>query len=200
MSTPGNDVLAYWFGTGTTDAEIVAEKAGLWFRKSDEVDNEIRERFGPYVEAARSGRLEDWTETPCGALALVIVCDQFPRNIYRGSGDAFALDARARALTRRLLDTNTHRELRRIERVFVYLPLEHSETLADQDECVALYEALAAEAAADGAEGFAGYVDYAVRHRDIIARFGRFPHRNAALGRESTDEEREFLTQPGSSF
>lgn len=195
-----NEVLEFWFGNETTDAAISAEKGALWFRKSDEVDREIAERFGRLIEAAQRGELNEWTETARGLLALVVVCDQFPRNTRRGSGTAFALDARARALSLHAINTGKDLALRRVERLFVYLPFEHSEDIADQDRSVALFEKLAAEARADGGAPMDGYVKYAEQHREIIARFGRFPHRNGALGRESTAEELAFLTEPGSSF
>lgn len=176
-----DEVLAFWF------SERVAP---LWFRSDPALDAEIRERFGALVTAAAAGELDDWLETPEGALALVILLDQFPRNIYRGTPAAFAADAKARAVADRALARGHDHQLAPARRMFLYLPFEHSEQLADQERSLALFTAL----------GDAELLDYAVRHREIIARFGRFPHRNAVLGRPSTIEEQAFMTQPGSAF
>ncbi|WP_338089144.1 DUF924 family protein [Nannocystis pusilla] len=140
---------------------------------------------------AASGALDGWGAAPRGALALVILLDQFPRNMFRGTPEAFASDAKAREVANAALDAGHEHALTQEERLFLYLPLEHSEELADQERCVELMRAL---------DETPMWLDYAVRHRDVIARFGRFPHRNAVLGRESTAEECEFLMQPGSSF
>lgn len=189
MSTP-DEVLEFWFPADQ------ARASKLWWGKDPQLDAEIRERFGPTLRAARAGELDHWAELARGRLALIVVLDQLSRNIHRNDPEAFAADARARALTEEGLARGHDRELQAIERLFFYLPLEHSESLDDQERCIALMQALADEFG----EQYVGYVDYAVRHRDIIARFGRFPHRNAVLGRPSTAEELEFLTQPGSSF
>jgi uncharacterized protein (DUF924 family) len=193
MSTP-EAVLEFWFPADPRRANA------LWWGKDAALDAEIRERFGPTLRAARAGELDAWAEAARGRLALIVVLDQMSRNIHRDSPEAFAADERARALTLTGLERGHDRELRPIERLFFYLPLEHSEALADQQRCVELMGALASEVEDAEREQFVGFVDYAVRHRDIIERFGRFPHRNAVLGRESTAAELEFLTQPGSSF
>src|SRR5690606_119569 len=138
-----------------------------------------------------------WLAPPRGRLALVILIDQFSRNLFRGDARAFAHDALARRWVSEGLDAGADRALRAIERVFFYLPLEHSESLADQQRSVALFERLCADVPPALQGTFAGYLDYAVRHRDVIVRFGRFPHRNASLGRATTPEEAEFLRQPG---
>ncbi|WP_028465451.1 DUF924 family protein [Nisaea denitrificans] len=176
-----DQVYSFWF-------EECSEKQ--WFEKDPELDRQIRERFGALVEAAAEGKLEDWLETPRGALAYILLLDQFTRNIHRGSGKAFAADAKARAAAIKVLVDGYDGESTDREKTFLYLPFEHSENLEDQERCVALFEAI----------GDDRLTDYAVRHRDIIARFGRFPHRNDVLGRESTEAEQEFLKQPGSSF
>ena len=176
-----DQIHSFWF-------EECSEKQ--WFEKDQEFDRLIQKRFGPLVEAASMGKLEDWHETPRGALAYILLLDQFTRNIYRGSGQAFAADAKARAAAIKVLVEGYDLDFPDREKTFLYLPFEHSEELEDQERCVALFEAL----------GDDKLTDYAVRHRDIIARFGRFPHRNDVLGRESTDAEQEFLKQPGSSF
>ena len=193
MITP-DDILEFWFPADQTRANQ------LWWGKQAQLDAEIRERFGTTLTAAKAGQLDAWAEHARGRLALIITLDQLSRNVYRDDPEAYASDERARALTREGLERGHDRELAPIERVFFYLPLEHSESLADQERCVALFRQLVDDVDPTQRERYAGFLDYAVRHRDIVARFGRFPHRNALLGRTSSPEELEFLTQPGSSF
>lgn len=193
----------YWFGGNAhelDDAAIAQRQSKLWWAKDDRTDREIAERFVPWITRAERGGLTDWAETSVGLLALVLLTDQFPRNAFRGTPRSFAFDALARGWCRTLIDGPHYASLRPVERVFALLPLEHSESPADQDACVARMQALHAHAAPAFVETAAGYVDYAIRHRDIVARFGRFPHRNAILGRPSTSEEIAFLATPGSSF
>ena len=194
------DVLDYWFGTSVDDADVFAEKGALWFGAGAAVDAEIRTRFAALHDEAVTGELDPWLAVPHGRLALVILVDQFSRNLFRGDPRAFAHDALARAWVDDGLRLGTDRDLRLCERVFFYLPLEHSESLADQQHSVALFTTLRNAAPAALRARCDDYLDYAVRHRDIVARFGRFPHRNATLGRASTEAESEFLRQPGSSF
>lgn len=190
-SVSASDILQFWFGEpGSVD---YLRPRSLWFTRSDATDRAIAERFGPAVEAALIGQHDDWAATPRGALALVILLDQFTRNIFRGTPRAFAGDARALALATRLVDTARDLALAPVERWFVYMPLEHSERLLDQYESVRLFERLAAD-------GLDAPLEWARRHFDVIRQFGRFPHRNAILGRESTPAEIEFLKQPGSGF
>lgn len=181
MSSP-DDVLEFWF------SPRVRPK---WFIRSDDLDREISETFGELHARAASGALDGWAATPRGALALVILLDQMPRNMFRGTSEAFATDPQARAVTRAALASEFDHDLSQEERLFLYLPLEHSEDLADQERCVELMRQL---------DDTPTWLDYAIQHRDIIARFGRFPHRNGVLGRDSTPEECEFLVLPGSSF
>lgn len=190
-------VSSTWFPSDPAQAQK------LWWGKDEQTDADLRERFGSTLAAARRGELDGWAATARGRLALILVLDQLSRNIHRGSPEAFVGDPLARALTHAGLELGHDRELTPIERVFFYLPLEHSEDLAEQDQCVALFRGLAAEVAAvdpEQGERFAYYTTFADRHREIVARFGRFPHRNAVLGRASTAEELAFLTEPGSSF
>ncbi|MBN8727190.1 MAG: DUF924 domain-containing protein [Xanthomonadales bacterium] len=194
------EVLEFWFGGAEDDAAVIAEKGALWFRGGDEVDREIRTRFAGLHEEVAAGRLDGWTAVPLGRLALVLVIDQFSRNLFRDDARAYAHDALALGWCKEALASGEDRQLRPIERTFLYLPLEHSEDIADQEQAVALFTALTREVPAAARERFDGFLDYAIRHHDIIARFGRFPHRNAVLGRASTAEEIEFLKQPGSSF
>ena len=189
-------VLDFWFGEPGTPAFGVASPR--WFKRDKAFDAQIRARFGETLAAARRGECDDWLRTPLGALALVIVLDQFSRNLYRGSAQAFAGDARALEAARRLVASGAHAGLPTAEhRVFAYMPFEHAESLDAQRESVRLFEALARETKQTG-QG--SYLDYARRHAAVIERFGRFPHRNEALARASTDEERAFLQEPGSSF
>ncbi|MCK9538985.1 DUF924 family protein [Dokdonella sp.] len=193
-------VLEFWFGDARDDAAVIADKGAQWFRGGAQVDAAIRDRFADTHAAAVAGKLDDWLPAPRGRLALVLLIDQFSRNLFRDDPRAFEHDALALAWCRQALASGADRALRPIERVFLYLPLEHSEELADQERAVALFTALRDAVDAGVRERFEGFLDYAVRHRDIVARFGRFPHRNAILGRPSTAAELEFLKQPGASF
>jgi uncharacterized protein (DUF924 family) len=200
METPGT-IHEYWFGTNLEDAAVTArEKARLWWSKDAEVDNEIRRRFESWVIKAGSGEFDNWASNPQDRLALILLTDQFPRSIYRDSAKAFAFDTKALSLAHTGIDAGFDAALRPLEKVFFYLPLEHSEALADQQRSVSLFQKLVDEAGPNQKPTFAEYLDFAVRHRDIISRFGRFPHRNKALGRNSTPEELSFLQQPGSGF
>ena len=177
-------VLQFWFEEhGRED----------WFKKSDEFDEKIRDRFLSGYEQAAAGGLDDWRQSPLGCVALCLVLDQFPRNLFRDDPRSYATDAAALAVTGLALDRGFDRDaaLTGVHRLFLYLPLEHSEDLADQRRCVALIRERI---------GDPDFIDYAERHLRIVERFGRFPHRNAVLGRTSTPEEVAFLEQPGSSF
>lgn len=193
----------FWFGTDAAcvdDAIVAARQSKLWWAKDEAADREIRERFAPWISRAGQPALAAWEHTGAGLLALVLLTDQFPRNAFRDTPHAFAFDGLARHWCRALLDGPHYATLRPIERVFALLPLEHSESLEDQDECVWRMRDVHRNAAPAFAATAAGYVDFAIRHRDIVARFGRFPHRNAILGRASTPEEAAFLATPGSGF
>ena len=186
------DVLEFWFGTPHSAER--GRPRRTWFKKSPAFDAQVRDHFlGTWELAARDG-LARWAATPLAALARVIVLDQFPRNIFRGSARAFAADPLALAAAKAMVGNGFDRLLRPVERLFVYLPFEHSEDAAAQGCSLELFEALRAEPLGHD------NTEYARRHFDIIARFGRFPHRNAILGRESTPEELKFLQQPDSSF
>lgn len=192
-------VLEYWLGPPVPEGTMPTTTKS-WFGGGPTVDAEIRERFAASVAAAGAGELDSWLESPRDTLALLILLDQFTRNVYRGTPQAFAFDARARKVAREALARGHDRAATPVERTFFYLPFEHSEDLADQTLCIEKTR----EALAEAPEGMKKFlemaVDYAIRHRVIIERFGRFPHRNAILGRESTPEEVEFLKTPGSSF
>ncbi len=191
------DVLDFWFGAPGSPEYGAARK--MWFRKDEAFDTRLRERFGALLEAACAGELDAWAASPAGTLALVIVLDQFSRNCYRGTPRAFAADHRALAMARRLVAGGEDRRLpTRYHRVFAYLPFEHAESMDAQLESLRLFGELRDELRHD--PDVEGYFDYAMRHAQVVERFGRFPHRNALLGRSSTEAELAFLREPGSSF
>jgi len=181
-------VLDFWFGSPPPASRTE------WFRKDPAFDQRIREQFGPTVERALAGPL-GWDGGPADHLAELIVLDQFPRNLFRDQARAFAGDERARTIALALIDAGRDAALHPLQRWFAYLPLEHAEDLALQDRSVRLFTALAEF---DPAMKVA--LDYAERHRDVIRRFGRFPHRNRALGRADTAAEQAYLAEPGSGF
>ncbi len=198
---PWQPLLALWLGDEADDVLRATRQAPLWWGKSSETDTLLASRFGELAEAAAKGSLAHWADLPSGRLALILLLDQLPRNIHRGTPAAFARDPLARDLCLKGLSIGADKSLSPLERVFFYLPLEHAESREQQARSVALFEALAAEQAGTPAQAtFAGFADFARRHQVIIERFGRFPHRNDILGRTSTPEEATFLQQPGSGF
>lgn len=198
---PWQSLLDFWFGDDADDVTRARRQAPLWWGKSSETDALIQRRFGELAKAAASGALDGWAEVPAGRLALILLLDQVPRNIHRGTPAAFAQDARARELCLKGLVLGADKALSPLGRVFFYLPLEHAESAEQQTRSVTLFEALAAEqAGSEARDTFEGFADFARRHRVIVDRFGRFPHRNAILGRPDLGEETLFLTQPGSGF
>jgi uncharacterized protein (DUF924 family) len=189
-----NEILEFWFGEIGADGNVVEDRSALWWKKNPEADALIRRRFEELVQQAGRGEL-DWAGTPRGCLALIIALDQLPRNIYRDTARAFAFDGKALELALGGLASGADCELPPIQRVFFYMPLEHAESRELQRRSVELFTELAGTSPA-----FEVYLDFARQHQAIIERFGRFPHRNAILGRQSTREELAFLEQPGSSF
>lgn len=195
-----DEILSFWFGDGDPNA-AESMRFPLWFQGSPELDREIRTRFLGRVEDAALGRLEDWKKTPRGRLAWTILLDQFTRNAYRDSPRMYGFDPLALQSTREAVASGQHLELPLIQRGFLYLPLEHAEELPAQEESVALYQALAKEARGLPIEGaMTGMLDYSVRHERVVRRFGRFPHRNELLSRQSTAEERAFLASDEAPF
>ena len=186
------ELLDFWFAP--PDSPERGCPRACWFTKSAAFDAQVRDRFLDTHEAARSGALDAWRARPLAALALVVALDQFPRNMFRGEPRAFAADARALEVARGIVAAGFDRALAPVQRWFAYLPFEHAEDRDAQRESLRLFESTA-----DGPAG-AGTFTYAMRHYAVIERFGRFPHRNAILGRTSTDDEVEFLRQPGSTF
>jgi uncharacterized protein (DUF924 family) len=186
-------VLDFWFGA--SDAPEYGATRKEWFVKDREFDAQVRERFFEHHKRALAGELDDWQGTPEGLLALIVTLDQFPRNMFRNQAEAFASDALALHYARRMVERGWDEELLPVMRSFVYLPFEHGESLALQKASVALFERLVlADPKLDD------MLAYARRHFDVITRFGRFPHRNQALGRDSSADEIAFLSKPGSSF
>lgn len=200
MASQPEHVLEFWFGPAGSASDIAGRQRKLWFGKSPANDQAVTTRFAATLAAATAGQLDHWVSTPHGRLALVIVLDQFPHHIHRDQPQAFATDPQALAFSLDALEKGEDQHLTPIERVFLYLPLEHAESNAMQDQSVALYEKLAHDVPTDERTLFEDFLNYARQHRDVVARFGRFPHRNVILGRLSTDEERAFLEQPGSRF
>jgi uncharacterized protein (DUF924 family) len=189
-------VLDYWFGDSLAQGWPVVPRKPLWFGSDPATDDTIRQRFGSLVEQAVAGGLRAWEPDARSRLALLVLLDQFTRNLWRGQAAAFAGDARACALALDALDRGLDRQLPPIGRVFVFMPLMHAEDLGLQDRCIACFEALQAatpDTHTVARDDIASHLQYARLHRDIVLRFGRFPHRNAALGRRSTDEETAFL-------
>jgi uncharacterized protein (DUF924 family) len=200
-------VLEYWFAGVSDDPSTLPGRMRLWFGSEQDSpaeaasrDAALAERFRPYMAARLDGQLDGWAESASGRLALILLTDQFPRSIHRGRPEAFALDAEALSLCTAGLDLGQDRELGPFERAFFYLPLEHSESLEDQERCVSLFAELERDVPAELHATFAGFTRYAILHRDIVARFGRFPHRNGALGRPNSPEEAEYLADDAPRF
>lgn len=187
------EILRFWFGDPEGE---YGQQRQVWFKKDSAFDSIIRQRFLEDVERAIAGDLDDWRQGSRSCLALVLLLDQFPRNLFRGDARSFEGDRAALTTAYDALDRGYDQQVLPVERMFFYLPLEHSENLADQERSVELVRSLHATQP----EKFESTLDYALRHRDVIQRFGRFPHRNQVLGRETTPEEAEFLQQPGSRF
>ena len=185
------EVLDFWFGREGEPG--YGEFREAWFRKDPEFDELVRNRFQDLHEEAAMGGLDDWKQEARSCLALVILLDQFPRNMFRGDPRSYATDRKAQEIAEYAVDRALDRELPAFQRMFLYMPFMHSENLGHQRRSVELFRILAGEDEGDSSS-------YAVRHMEIIERFGRFPHRNEVLGRRTTPEEAEFLTQPGSSF
>lgn len=190
--SPIEQILNFWFGN--PESASYGKSRKVWFSKDPNFDQDIRDRFLPDYEAAAAGKYNGWTASPDGCLALILLFDQFPRQLFRGDRRAFATDAQALATAQQAIAQDFDQALLPVQRVFIYLPFEHSENLEHQRLSVELFRQLS-----DHPET-ADMLPYAVRHQEIIERFGRFPHRNQILGRTTTPEEAEFLKQPGSSF
>jgi uncharacterized protein (DUF924 family) len=193
------DIHRYWIGDLKAHDEIPKEKLGIWFRQSAETDQQIRQRFGRYIAEAAA---IDWDLASLSReeqVGLVVLLDQFPRNLYRTSAESFAYDAKAREVASALIDAGKDR-FPLIEQLVLFVPFEHSENIADQDRGVMLVAGLAVTSPESFRDSARDFLDYFTRHRDLIRKFGRFPHRNAILGRESTPEETAFLAEQGRGY
>ena len=200
LSDP-QDVLDYWLGDTIDHATAVEEKHKLWFGKSFETDQDIAERFLSLIAPLADGLAYDWAEQgPKQRLAAIIALDQFSRNLFRDSPLSFAHDRIALGLTKEALMSGEDKTLSEVERIFLYIPLEHSERMADQDLSIQMYTQLVETARPEFKDLCENTLDYAHRHRDVIKQFGRFPHRNKVLGRANTPEEADYLSKPGAGF
>ena len=200
MVVKPTEILEFWFGDALVSAEQAKARAKLWFSRNDEFDREIERRFGLLPESAIRGELDAWRGDASSALALVLVLDQFPRNLFRGSPRAFAFDPTAREVALDAISRAFDTALDPLEAAFLYLPLEHAEDIGLQERSVALFERLIARAPPGLTALFESFADYARRHRDIVQRFGRFPHRNTILGRDPTPDEVAYLESGGDKF
>lgn len=193
-------ILRFWFGDNLDAPKQVAERCSLWFGCNPAFDEQIRQKFSDFPTLAAAGRLSDWRLAPRSSLALVLVLDQFPRNLHRGSPLAFAFDPLAVEIADTALANGFDRDLHPVEAAFFYMPLEHAEDLVLQTCAVELFRGLLERASTPLKKVIGGFLDYAVRHREVIRRFGRFPHRNQVLGRSSTAEETAYLESGGETF
>lgn len=196
-------IREFWFGKGPPARADVDERGPLWFGGSPrqrELDAEIRIRFGGLLERAARGDLDAWADSPRRRLSLILLLDQFPRNVHRGTARAFAYDEQALGLALSGMQSGADAALDPIERMFFYMPLQHAESLDVQEESVAAFRRLLTESPEELRPTLQNALDYAVAHRDLVRRFGRFPHRNAALGRTSTTEEESYLAGDAQRF
>jgi uncharacterized protein (DUF924 family) len=200
MPSDPEQILSFWFANALDSPEAATEQGRLWFEQSGTFDEDIRKRFGDLPERAARGEFETWRSAPRSALALVLLLDQFPRNLFRDSPRAFEFDAKACDVALGAIAAGFDEKVHPLEAVFLYLPFEHAEDLELQHRSVALFEKLCLRAPEPMKSQFEEFADYARRHRDVIRRFGRFPHRNALLGRESTGEEADYLASGGEMF
>ncbi|WP_459206946.1 DUF924 family protein [Pseudomonas sp. MLB6B] len=198
MLAPWQPLLEWWFGWGTTAQAVADEKGLLWFGKQH--DEEAGALFGPLMEQALEGGLDEWQQSPQGWLGLILLLDQLPRMLYRDTARAFDGDRRAQVVAMQGLQKQLDYQLLPIQRVFVLLVLQHAEVLDWQNLSVERYQTLLDEQPEANRKLFEGFLDYAQQHQRVIERFGRFPHRNLQLDRPSTDEEMDFLLEPGSRF
>ena len=194
------NIHRFWFGVLKAPADLPREKLTFWFMKNESLDNYIRDAYLSILEDATSGQFEDWKKTPRGYLCLILVLDQFPRHIYRNKPESFSNDPQALQLVLDGLEQGIDHNLYPIERTFFYMPMQHSEDLSVQEQSVELYAQLVEDVHEIVKPFFQEFHKYAKMHLDVIKEFGRFPHRNAILDRESTPEEVAFLKKPGSSF
>jgi uncharacterized protein (DUF924 family) len=194
-----SDILTYWLGDPQSSS-YPEWRNPLWFGHKPEVDQYMRDHFMDAYRAAAAGELDHWTESAHGHLALILLLDQFSRNLFRGDAAMYAADDRAVDLSLRLVESGRHLTYHPLEQLFIYLPLEHAENVSLQRMCVRLFDRLVEEVPDTDRPRYAGLLDYAHKHRDVVEKYGRFPHRNAILGRPNTPAEEEYLATPGAGF
>ena len=194
------EILDFWFGQLPDDLYWPGDKAERWFKKDPDFDAEIKRRFEAPLKASLEGEIDDWLETPRGVLAFVVLLDQFSRNMYRDLPEEYAYDALCISAVRKVLKNGMDRGFHPVERKFLYMPLMHSEVPADQELSIKYFTGLRDSSPAPLQKYFDHTLDYALLHKTIIDRFGRYPYRNKQLGRDTTVEEAEFLKTPGSRF
>jgi uncharacterized protein (DUF924 family) len=187
------DIIEFWFGDALESPASARLKSKFWYVSNPDTDNEIRQRFGPTLEAVHKGDLTAWEVSPEGALALVVLLDQFSRNVFRGDARAYSGDELALVIAKRAVQSGFDLKLPGLHRLFLYHPFHHSEQLPDQDNAVALFQDLENQSPQHWRELLRGFTRFAVHHRDVVARFGRFPHRNKILGRCNTEMEQAYL-------
>lgn len=200
MNEQARDVVEFWFTAGANTAPTIDSRMDRWFSADPEFDAQIRARFGPLVEQASAGRLDDWAASAEGRLALILLLDQFRRHIFRGTAEAFARDQQALKLCVEGAREGVYRRLTPLQQAFFFMPLQHAENLKVQEKSVSIYGALVDGVSDTLKETVLTFAQFAELHRDIIASFGRFPHRNPVLGRASTPEEEAYLSDGGQTF
>ena len=200
MPNEPQEVIDYWLGDAETDPSAARDRSKLWYGSSTEIDNQIRQKFGAALALAERGQLQQWQESPSGQLALVILLDQFSRNLYRGSKDAWQNDVRALELASSCVENNDHLNLSNIARVFLYHPYHHAESSITQEKAVLLLDELYENASPEWRPSLKRFAEFTRSHSEIVRRFGRFPHRNKLLGRLSTAEEDEYLKENSSTY
>lgn len=200
MEILAQEILSFWFGEIAEDGSVAQANAKRWFEKNETFDAKIKRRFEGYLETAVMGAFDRWIQQAEGLTALVVMLDQFPRQIYRNDPKAFAFDAKSLSLSLYGIENELFLKTRSAYGYFLLMPTMHSEDLAVQQLGVKSFQRLLTQAEKGAKTMVASALDFAVKHRDIIERFGRFPHRNSILGRQSSDEELDFLNMPGSSF
>jgi len=193
-------ILAFWFGEGAESGSTPTELASRWWKKDEAFDADVRRRFEALYDEVRSGRRDEWLSSARGRLATILVLDQFPRNMFRGTARMYEADGRALDIASSGIDLGLDRALPGDLRAFFYMPLMHAESLRTQEACVRLFEVFAGELPGPEGERIRNNLKFAEQHRDVVARFGRFPHRNRIVGRESTEAEDAFLAGGGASF
>ncbi len=200
MPSNPDAIIDYWIGPQESSPEIFGEKQKLWYTSSDDTDKHIEDEFGEALGAAEAGELDDWAESLTGSLALVILLDQFSRNLYRGTPDAYRNDGAAQSVAKRVIDSGEYQQLNIPAKTLLYHPYHHAEDKALQDKCVALFEELLADSSEEWQEQVDANLQFVKGHCSVVHRFGRFPHRNKVLNRSSTEEELAYLEEDARTY